>query len=205
MTEVIIATRNPGKVGLFKPGFACFGLSCISMNEAKLPMLHVEETGATPEENALLKAKAYWRPGLTVFADDAGMEVEALAGEPGVQTRRWNGKFCDDVDDDIWLNYLLGRLDGVPLEQRTARFVSGWALVGPNGEAGTKRLVRPFLIAEQRIRPMTPGFPMSAVQIMQERPSDEQIPEVYRQLLFRELGNWELFQQLLNQVAGAGS
>lgn len=201
MAEVIIATRNPGKVSLFKPGFAAFGLSCISLNEAALPVLRVDEDGSTPEENAMRKAKAYWQPGMTVFADDAGMEVEALGGEPGVQTRRWNGRFADNVDDDTWLDYLLSRLDGIPLEQRVACFVSGWALIGPQGESGTKRLVRPFLIAEQRIRPMTPGFPMSAVQIMQERPSDNQITELYRQLLIQEFGNWELFRYLLAQTA----
>lgn len=161
--EIIIATNNPGKLAMFRQALAYYGFKCIGLTELGLSSVQVVENGATPEENALSKARAAWEPGRVVFADDAGLEIDALNGEPGVQTRRWNGLFPDTISDEEWLNYLLGRLKGVPLAKRTASFVSGWALITPDGIEHAVRINTPFVIAEEPVRPMTPGFPMSAV------------------------------------------
>jgi XTP/dITP diphosphohydrolase len=80
----------------------------------------VEETGSTFEENATLKANEYASmSGLMSLADDSGLEVDALDGEPGVYSARYAGKAATDADR---ANYLLAKIADVPWEKRTARF-----------------------------------------------------------------------------------
>jgi hypothetical protein len=102
-----------------------------------------------------------------VFGDDAGLEIDALGGEPGVQARRWNGVFSKDVDDQTWLNYLLDRMKDVPEGLRSAAFVAGWVLIDPNGMVYTREVRAPFEIATYPIRPISPGSPVTAVRIGQ--------------------------------------
>lgn len=167
MTHTILfATANPGKKQLFAPIFARYGLCCVTLTGAGLNDRQPLETGHTPEENALLKARTFhssqWP---LVFGDDAGLKIDALNGEPGLQTRRWGGRFPDDVDDETWLRYLLARLEGVPPQKRTARMVAAWALIDPAGNEHVHRIVTEFRIATHPIRPITPGFPLSAARI----------------------------------------
>jgi len=166
---LLFATRNPYKVHLFSPIFAAHGIDCITLADAQVQRHDLHETGSTPEENALLKARAYhsleWP---MVFADDAALKIDALGGEPGVQTRRWNGLLADDIEDDTWLAYLLRRLEGVPLALRTARYVSAWAVITPDGREHIRRFSRGFAIAERPLRPIRAGSPMSAVEIQLE-------------------------------------
>lgn len=90
------------------------------------------ETGATFEENALIKARqAAEETGLPALADDSGLEVDALRGMPGVLSARWSGRHGDDAANNA---LLLGQLADVPDERRGAAFVSAVALVQPSGE-----------------------------------------------------------------------
>src|SRR3990172_6213294 len=92
----------------------------------------VEETGATFEENARLKAMALaGESGLLTLADDSGLEVEALGGEPGVRSARYAGENASDSDR---INFLLDKLKGIPQEKRTARFVCIIAIATPEGK-----------------------------------------------------------------------
>ena len=163
--QLLIASRNPSKVALFQRLFEEYGFAVTSL--LNLPDgVRVEETGTTPAANALAKARGYhcsnhpW-----TFGDDAALEVDALGGEPGVETRRWGGRYSDSVTDQEWLDYLLKRLRGVPEHQRTARWVAAWALVAPDGSEHVHTVTYPFRIAERPVRPMLPGWPMSAVRI----------------------------------------
>lgn len=199
--DIVLATGNPGKKALYGAAFAEFGLSVRGLNDLGRPIAEVEENGATPEANALLKARAPWLPGLVAFGDDAGLEIDALGGEPGVQTRRWGGRFTDEISDDDWLDYLLSRMEGVPLPRRTARFVSGLALIAPDGTEGTLRVLTPFIIAERRMRPMTRGFPLSAVAIIPGA-ADDGSPDapgyvgVRASRVVGELRRWRFFQSV---------
>ena len=93
--------------------------------------LDVEETGDTYEENAALKALAFARAsGLPSLADDSGIEVDALAGAPGVRSARYAGTGSDKDNVDL----LLQNLNQVPEEARTARFVCVVALALPSGD-----------------------------------------------------------------------
>lgn len=91
----------------------------------------VEESGQTFEENASLKAR-YWadRTGLLTLADDSGLEVDALAGAPGVLSARYAGEEATDEERNA---LLLQRLAGVPAARRTARFRCVIALAEPHG------------------------------------------------------------------------
>jgi len=189
---ILFATGNPFKAKLFEPVFAAHGLTCLTL--ADIDLRHpVAETGQTAQENALLKAHAYHGPEWPfVFGDDAGMEVDALGGEPGVQVRRWGGRFPDTVSDETWLEYLLERLDGVPLPQRTARYVAAWVLITPDGTEHIRHVYHNFTIAEQRLRPIIAGSPMSAVELHYE----EHLARRQQQIA-AEWQDWGILPQIL--------
>ena len=129
---MILASNNAHKVTEFQAILADFGEQTIPQREAGCDF-EVEETGTTFEENAYLKAIAVTRAtGQPAIADDSGLEVDALGGEPGVYSARYTGNH-EDTDEDR-NNYLLKKLGDTPMEQRTARFVSCICLTFPNGD-----------------------------------------------------------------------
>jgi inosine/xanthosine triphosphate pyrophosphatase family protein len=173
MPTLLFATRNLRKKQLFSPMFEAQGIDFVTLLDVGLHDRNVDEVGATAVENALLKARAFHSPEWPlVLGDDAGLEIDALGGEPGVQARRWNGRFADDVADEVWRDYLLERMRGVPLAQRTARYVAAWAVITLDGQAHVRRFVRLFRFADRPQRPITPGAPMGSLEIYEEgRPS----------------------------------
>ncbi len=127
MTELLIATRNRGKLAEFRALLEETGARILSL--ADFPeMPETEETGGTFLENARIKARAACDyTGLSVLADDSGLMVDALDGEPGVRSAR----FAPTTEERN--TKLLDLLRDVPDERRTARFVSALALVRPDG------------------------------------------------------------------------
>ncbi len=139
MPTILIATNNPGKLREFVHLFAQVpDVRMVSPNDAEI-WREVAETGATLTENALLKARAFREAlpkeapheGWWVLGDDSGLEVDALGGEPGVHSNRWAGPHTTAEDRN---RLLLGRLESVPDEQRTARFRCVIALIDPQGD-----------------------------------------------------------------------
>ena len=193
--KILFATRNRWKTQLFTPVFNDHGLDVLTLNNipnhAPLP----PENGATALENATLKARHFHSNTYPlVFGDDAGLEIEALNAEPGVQTRRWNGVFSEDVDDLTWLNYLLDRMKDIPSGKRTAAFVAGWVLIDPMGGVHTRQVRAPFEIATEPIRPISPGSPITAVRLGQ--PDDL----THRQAEVRaEWARWGIIEKLLEK------
>lgn len=128
--RIIFATGNEGKMREIRMIMEDLGLEILSMKEAGLKA-DVEENGTTFEENAVIKAK-----GIAalcddiVLADDSGLEIDALNKEPGVLSARYMG---EDTDYHIKNNNLIERLEGVPEEARTARFVCAIAAALPDG------------------------------------------------------------------------
>jgi XTP/dITP diphosphohydrolase len=119
MAEILLATRNAGKVREIRQIAAGLPLVWRSLDEFP-HVSDAEETGATFAENARLKALHYGAAtGLDTLADDSGLEVDALAGAPGVQSARYAGSPKNDAANN---RLLIERLAGVPAEQRTARF-----------------------------------------------------------------------------------
>ena len=151
--KVIAATGNMGKLREFARIFAPLGIEPAAQSEV-CPGLSVEETGTTFAENAFLKADAvHERTGLAAVADDSGLCVDALDGAPGVYSARYAGEDATDADR---IAKLLGALEGVPDEARTARFVSAVCCVFPDGERLTVRGVCEGTIA--RAAAGTGGF-----------------------------------------------
>jgi XTP/dITP diphosphohydrolase len=119
MTQVVLATGNPGKIREFSAALDRVGLSVLGM-EALADTTPVEEDGDTFEANARLKAEQYsLRTGLTVLAEDSGLEVDALDGAPGVYSARYGG---EGLDDHGRVLKLLEELAGTPDNERTARY-----------------------------------------------------------------------------------
>lgn len=130
LLKVLVATGNSGKARELAEILAEVPVRLTTLPEEGIT-IDVEETGATFEENALIKARAYCRmSGLPTLADDSGLEVDALNGEPGVRSKRYAG---DDASDEQRVRYLLSKLEGVPEQQRAARFRSVIAIVLPSG------------------------------------------------------------------------
>jgi XTP/dITP diphosphohydrolase len=129
-TQILIATRNKGKVKEIRDLVQDLPVQFRSM--ADFPDLpDVEEDGLTFEENALKKARTLSRETrLITLADDSGLCVDALDGRPGVLSARYGGQ---DLSDEQKCTRLLREMEGIPDEQRTARFVCVMALVDPNG------------------------------------------------------------------------
>jgi XTP/dITP diphosphohydrolase len=125
---VVLATHNTAKVNELRRILSGLPIDLRSGRDLHLP--EVEETGATFTENALLKARASAdATGLPAVADDSGLVVDALRGEPGVRSARYAG---DHGDDQANLRLVLDRLGAS--NQRSARFVCVAALVLPNGD-----------------------------------------------------------------------
>lgn len=119
MKEVLIATRNKGKALEFEALFSPLGYSVKTLLDYP-DVPDVEETGSTFKENALLKAETIASEfNVITIADDSGLIVDALNGEPGVYSARYAGK---EKDDDANIDKVLRHLEGVPYSARTARF-----------------------------------------------------------------------------------
>lgn len=130
MIRFIAATKNRGKLKEITEILADFPFAVMSMEKAGINM-DIDENGCTFEENALIKARAVSEAaGEIVMADDSGLEVDFLNGAPGIYSSRFAGEGATDGDRN---NKLLGLLEGVPLERRTARFVCAVAVVFPDG------------------------------------------------------------------------
>jgi XTP/dITP diphosphohydrolase len=125
--SLLIATTNYGKVREYADLFAGFQFKLVGLADVGITN-DVDETGATYEENALLKARAYAsQSGLLTLADDSGLEVEALAGRPGVYSARYA------PDSLARIHKLLNEMKTVPDHQRRARFQCVIALAWPSG------------------------------------------------------------------------
>ena len=131
-TKLLVATHNPGKARDYAHLLAGLPLAVTWLDEVGVTEA-VEETGATFTENALLKARHYAATaGLLTWADDSGLEVDALGGRPGVYSARYGGP---DLSDRQRYAAQLRELAAVPEAERSARFRCVVALARPDGSA----------------------------------------------------------------------
>lgn len=130
-----IATKNAHKISEFSAIFKDLGIELLSENDLDKPLHEVEESGTTFEENALIKARfALQQTGLPTLADDSGLCVDALGGEPGIFSARYAGEHGDSNANN---QKLLNKLNGVA--NRKAQFVCAIACVFPDGREFTVR------------------------------------------------------------------
>ncbi|MCM3596441.1 XTP/dITP diphosphatase [Metabacillus idriensis] len=134
MKDVIIATKNAGKLLEFQSILSQYDLKAISLMDLE-DSPEVEETGSTFEENAVLKAEAISKLyGKMAIADDSGLSVDYLGGEPGVYSARYAGAEKSDAAN---IEKVLLQLKGVSKEERNARFRCALALAEPGRETVT--------------------------------------------------------------------
>lgn len=132
--QLLVASANPGKVREIR-ALLPSDIAVLSLDDVGL--VSPEETGATLRENANLKAlHAARASGILALADDSGLEVEALAGQPGVRSARFAGEPPDDAKNR---KALLTALSGIPKEGRDARFVCAVTIATPEGIVGTSQ------------------------------------------------------------------
>ena len=130
---VLVATTNQGKAQEYQAMLAGLPYRFVSLRDVGITQ-QVEETGDTIPDNAVLKAKGYAAmSGLLTLADDSGLEVDALGGEPGVRSARYGDRATDEDRN----RYLLSNLAGVPEEKRQARFRCVIAIATPAGQVET--------------------------------------------------------------------
>jgi XTP/dITP diphosphohydrolase len=130
MNALLLATTNRHKVDEFRVIFSHLPFTLLSLADIHLD-LDVEETGTTFLENAELKARTYAQvSGMLSLADDSGLEIDALGGAPGVYSARFMGV---DASYDERFRAVLAQLQGLPQEQRSARFRCVISLAEPSG------------------------------------------------------------------------
>ena len=136
MEKIIFATGNEGKMKEIRMILADMDVEVQSMKEAGI-CADIQEDGTTFEENACIKAKTIAKyTDAIVLADDSGLEIDYLNGEPGIYSARYMG---EDTSYRIKNQNLIDRLAGVPDEKRTARFVCAIAAVFPDGTCITTK------------------------------------------------------------------
>ncbi len=133
--KFIIATHNMKKQGEMQRILSPLGVEVLTAEMAGLTLSDVEETGTTFLENAVLKAESGCREsGMPCIADDSGLSVDFLGGEPGVYSARYSG---EHGNDEANIQKLLKNLENVPEEKRTARFVCAVCVCFPDGRRFT--------------------------------------------------------------------
>ncbi len=130
MPKLLLATSNLGKATEYRILLDGLGYEITTLAEQAIAEV-IPEWGNSYEQNARLKAIAYARLSqLTALADDSGLEVDALNGEPGIKSARFAGKAATDAEK---VSLLLARLNEVPWERRTAHFKCVIAIATPQG------------------------------------------------------------------------
>jgi len=131
MPKLLLATNNQAKVGEYKSLLHSLPYELVTLAEQGITTV-VSEVGETLEENARLKATLLAdKSRLLALADDSGLAVDALGGEPGLLSARYAGENASDKDR---VSYLLSRLKGVPWQKRSACFRCVIAIATPDGE-----------------------------------------------------------------------
>ena len=176
MKKLLIATSNPGKLKEITKTLADLPLKLLTLKDLGI-LDEMVEDGKTFEENAIKKAEFYCqKSSLPTIADDGGLEIDILGGEPGVKSRRWiNDK---ESSDDELIVYTLKKLKDVPLEKRGAQLRAVLALAFSNGEVFTSEGKIRGIIAEKVSKYRFPGFPFRSLLF---------IPELKKYYNYKEL------------------
>ena len=164
--QLLYATMNPGKVMEIRKLMGSFGLDLLAPQDIGLD-LDVPEDGTTLEDNAQLKAQAYLdalaqqgREDVVVMADDTGVEIDALGGEPGIHVRRWAGY---RMTDQAIIDLCLTKLADVPLESRGAQFRTVLALSASDASLALFDGTLRGIILEQSAPLRIAGFPFESL------------------------------------------
>ena len=173
MQRLLIATTNPAKLAEYRLilrdvgiGLELVSLADVGISEAP------EETGSTFTENALIKGRFYFqRARIATLADDGGLEIDALGGEPGVRSHRWLNSGHDDPDAAL-VAEVIRRMRGIEAARRTARIRATLALIHEQDGVIREKTAEGAIegaIAERAYREIRAGFPYRAVLVVPGR------------------------------------
>ena len=163
--KLILATTNPGKLREMREIFAKLPIETVSLGELE-DTDKVEENGKTFLDNALIKARYFSQKyNMPSLADDGGLEIDALGGEPGVLTRRWPGY---EASDEELIELALEKLKGIPYQKRTARLTTVVVIVFPDGSFLQGSSARDGIIAETPHTKRDAGYPFRSLHIIPE-------------------------------------
>jgi len=176
MKKLLIATTNQGKFKEYKLLLSDLSLKIVSLKDLKIKK-NIKETGKDFKEIAVLKAKFYSElSGLPALADDGGLEIDYLKGEPGVMSRRWPGY---EATDRELINFALNKMAGVPWQKRKAQLRIVLALaVSPQKIFTTESKIRGFITIKPRR--LIPGYPFRSILYLPK------LRKVYSELSFKE-------------------
>jgi len=183
--KFLLATTNEGKIREYRHLLGKAGLGFVTLADAGITE-KPEETGETCEENAILKARFYFEKSgaMPTLADDGGLEIDVLGGEPGSRSRRWPGH---EASDEELVQYTIERLKGIPLEKRTARLTAVLAVMPRQGEIRTFAGALQGRIVEEPHYPIIPGYPFRSLfyefrtgKVLAELPIEE-LPNGHRE------------------------
>lgn len=178
MSEFLFASNNPGKLDEVSQFSTHYGWEVKSPRDMGLSV-DPEESGGTFADNARLKLEAFTEavddPEMLIVADDSGIAIDALGGEPGLYTRRWKGY---EMSDQEIIDYCLERMASVPPHERTARFVSvvAYGYQGEEPQLATGEITGQILeqpLEQGRIE----GFPFRTLFYLPE--SDKMLYEIH--------------------------
>lgn len=162
MKKLLIATSNPGKFTEIKKYLSDLPLTLVGLKDVHIQE-SPEETGATFEENAIIKAKFYMEKShLPTIADDGGFEIDALGGAPGVHTHRWIYPDHDNEDEEL-IAYTLSQMKNVPSGKRGAQLRVVLALAIPDEKIVTVEEKIRGVVQKNPSSYRTRGFPYRSV------------------------------------------
>jgi XTP/dITP diphosphohydrolase len=160
--KLLIATSNPAKLHEIRLFLSDLPLELVGLDDVGIKE-RAEETGATFEENAIIKATFYAaRSGLPTIADDGGFEIDALGGAPGVKSHRWIHGDRDNDDDEL-IAYTMEKLKGLPVDKRGAQLRLVLAFAHTDGSIHTSEASIRGVVAEKPSERRTQGFPYRAL------------------------------------------
>jgi XTP/dITP diphosphohydrolase len=158
--KLLLATTNQGKIREYKHLLKDAPFELVMVEDLSIEK-EPEETGTTLEENAILKARFYFeKSGIVTLADDAGLEIDALNGEPGVRSRRWPGY---EATDEELVKYAMEQMRNVPEGKRTARFRAVCAITKNGKDVRVFEGVQEGIIAKKPHYPIIAGYPYRSV------------------------------------------
>ena len=145
--QIILATHNRGKMKEMSSILAHLPVKLLTLDD--FPQIgEIPETGETLKENAFIKAETvHQKTGLPALADDTGLEVDALDGAPGVHSSRYDGETATFEDN---CRKMMQEMDGIPAEERTARFHTVIAFVSDSGNEWTEGMVEGRILEKKR-------------------------------------------------------
>ena len=145
--QIVLATHNRGKMKEMSSILAHLPVKLLTLDD--FPQIgEIPETGETLKENAFIKAETvHQKTGLPALADDTGLEVDALDGAPGVHSSRYDGETATFEDN---CRKMMQEMDGIPAEERTARFHTVIAFVSDSGNEWAKGVVEGRILDKKR-------------------------------------------------------